>query len=151
MADGDNSHSKVISRDHAKALGFKRYFTGVPCKRGHISERYVLGGDCLECGRCQKRRNIDTRRKYIAKTLERHRSYWRKAAGLPEPTRPRPDRCECCGAHQSEKKKVFSLDHCHSTGKFRGWLCDQCNHAIGFLGDSLEGVMRAVRYLRSNE
>jgi hypothetical protein len=30
----------------------------------------------------------------------------------------------------------------------RGWLCDPCNIAIGNLGDTLEGVLKAVEYLR---
>lgn len=41
----------------------------------------------------------------------------------------------------------MSLDHCHHTGLFRGWLCGKCNTAIGKLGDTLEGVKRAVAYL----
>ena len=41
------------------------------------------------------------------------------------------------------------FDHDHTTGKFRGWLCSPCNTAIGHLGDNLEGVMRAVRYLET--
>ncbi|KKK96676.1 hypothetical protein LCGC14_2660360, partial [marine sediment metagenome] len=32
-----------ITRDEAKALGLKRYFTGKPCKYGHISEHRVSG------------------------------------------------------------------------------------------------------------
>jgi hypothetical protein len=31
--------------------------------------------------------------------------------------------------------------------KFRGWLCNICNLSIGQLGDSVEGLMNAVRYL----
>lgn len=34
----------------AKLLGSKHYFTGKPCKRGHIDFRYVTGG-CAECAR----------------------------------------------------------------------------------------------------
>jgi hypothetical protein len=40
------------------------------------------------------------------------------------------------------------IDHCHATGKVRGILCGGCNHAIGKLGDTLEGVLRAVEYLK---
>ena len=29
----------------------KRYFTGLACLRGHVSERYVLNGGCVECMR----------------------------------------------------------------------------------------------------
>lgn len=40
---------QIISRAEAKERGLKRYFTNVPCSRGHISERYVHGYDCCEC------------------------------------------------------------------------------------------------------
>ena len=33
----------------AKAKGLDRYFTGKPCIHGHVAERYVNGGDCVEC------------------------------------------------------------------------------------------------------
>lgn len=38
----------IISCKEAKAQGLKRYFTGKPCKRGHIAERHVSGG-CVVC------------------------------------------------------------------------------------------------------
>ena len=43
------------------------------------------------------------------------------------------------------------MDHCHKTEKFRGWLCKNCNMAIGKLGDDLDGVMNAVNYLKNYE
>ena len=39
----------IVARKDAKALGLKRYFTGKPCKHGHISERHVSDGGCLRC------------------------------------------------------------------------------------------------------
>jgi hypothetical protein len=38
-----------IGREEAKSRGLKRYFTGRPCLRGHISERYSPNGYCVEC------------------------------------------------------------------------------------------------------
>ena len=43
-----------IRRETAVQLGLKRYFTGVPCIHGHISERLVKkrgGSECVECNR----------------------------------------------------------------------------------------------------
>ena len=40
------------SPKEAKVLGLKRYFTGVPCKRGGIAERR-LNGDCT-CEKCEE-------------------------------------------------------------------------------------------------
>jgi len=36
-------------RSAAKSLGAKRYFTGKPCKQGHISTRFTCSGTCCEC------------------------------------------------------------------------------------------------------
>ena len=40
---------KIISRKEAKAQGLKRYFTGKPCKYGHVAERTVSSRECLKC------------------------------------------------------------------------------------------------------
>jgi hypothetical protein len=39
----------IIGRKDALALGLKRYFTGKPCKNGHMAERYVRNSACLGC------------------------------------------------------------------------------------------------------
>ena len=41
----------MISREAALAAGLKRYFTGQPCKRGHVVERWVAAQTCVECSR----------------------------------------------------------------------------------------------------
>jgi hypothetical protein len=46
---------------------------------------------------------------------------------------------------------IFAVDHDHSTGKVRGLLCKNCNLAIGMLGDSAEGVRKALAYLTREE
>ena len=58
--------------------------------------------------------------------------------------------CGICGTDQPGGRwNRFAVDHCHETGKVRGLLCDSCNHCLGRFGDNLDGVMRAVRYLRN--
>jgi len=39
----------IITRAEAKASGQQRYFTGRPCKHGHVSERTTVDGQCTEC------------------------------------------------------------------------------------------------------
>ncbi len=46
---------KVTALIEAKAAGLKRYFTGEPCKHGHVCERYTKSGICVECS-AQNRR-----------------------------------------------------------------------------------------------
>lgn len=72
----------------------------------------------------------------------------RRRRGLPLPTRLVPAQCECCGGPSG--KHAMHLDHCHETGKFRGWICNRCNLGIGALGDNLAGILRAAEYLRCN-
>jgi len=41
---------QIITRQEAKEKGLSRYFTGEPCKRGHIAERYVSHNrPCVVC------------------------------------------------------------------------------------------------------
>ena len=44
-----------LSRAEAKAQGLTRYFTGKPCKRGHVSERLTSNYCCVECKRPRER------------------------------------------------------------------------------------------------
>lgn len=39
----------IVTRAEAIRAGVPRYFTGKPCKSGHIAERYTLKGSCVEC------------------------------------------------------------------------------------------------------
>lgn len=39
----------ILSRRDARRLGMQRYFTGQPCARGHLSERYTITGNCIAC------------------------------------------------------------------------------------------------------
>ena len=59
--------------------------------------------------------------------------------------------CAVCGVKNPELSRkganYFSIDHCHETGKVRGLLCSKCNAGIGMLGDNLEGVTNAYKYL----
>ncbi len=48
------------SRQEAKKSGSKHYFTGDPCRNGHLSPRYRRG-NCIQCGRDSRRRIADKR------------------------------------------------------------------------------------------
>jgi hypothetical protein len=38
-----------LAREAAFKAGKVRYYTGIPCKVGHIAERYVSNGGCVAC------------------------------------------------------------------------------------------------------
>lgn len=58
----------IISKKEAVSLGLKRYYTGVPCKHGHIAERKVNNSDCLECKRI---RSIKARSEPLKKNKDK--------------------------------------------------------------------------------
>lgn len=60
----------IITCKQARLKGLKRYYTGKPCKRGHVSERYVTGG-CVVCANeDQQRYYRDNPEKYLAANRE---------------------------------------------------------------------------------
>jgi hypothetical protein len=149
-------------------------FIGKLCVRGCGGERYVSSGDCVQCSRTRSRtRHRADPQKYLAirraryakdpiererrkaaslavykkRDVPKYRALRRKRQGMPDPTRPEPSTCECCGRLPNGKGCVLHLDHCHISGAFRGWLCHDCNTGLGKLGDSINGLMNAVRYL----
>jgi len=73
---------------------------------------------------------------------------------------PPPENYLCPGCNRDEQTirntlrfrkrkagRVWSLDHDHETGNFRGWICNKCNLAIGNMNDDLEYAKRLVKYL----
>ncbi len=45
---------ETISRIEARAMGFTRYYTSIPCSRGHISPRLVSNATCVACAKAKK-------------------------------------------------------------------------------------------------
>ena len=109
---------------------------------------------CVECGKM-----LDSATGYINSKSQRTGKLYLNSARRPchnhrtrvvhklKMKHPHPlagTPCECCG----RVSKLF-LDHCHETDFFRGWLCRECNSSIGLMGDSVEGVRKALTYLET--
>lgn len=81
MAD-DTITPVVITRKQALDQGLTFYFTGKPCKHGHIAERYVSTWWCVECQRVYSRghleQNRDRHRKFRAEHPERVAAWSKK-------------------------------------------------------------------------
>lgn len=54
----------------------------------------------------------------------------------------KPDACEICSDAEG-----LSLDHCHDTGAFRGWLCRRCNLILGQAKDDADRLRKLAAYL----
>lgn len=59
--------------------------------------------------------------------------------------------CAICKKHESQASKgTLFVDHCHTTGKIRGLLCNTCNTGIGLMKDSCQLLINAIEYLSKN-
>lgn len=70
---------KIVMRAEARALGLTHYFTGKPCKHGHVNRRRVNDRTCLSCVWVTVRRweaaNPDKKRKLMRPIARR----WKQA------------------------------------------------------------------------
>jgi hypothetical protein len=90
--------------------------------------------------------NKEKSKTYILKrryniTLEEYNKLFNKQNG----------KCAICGKHQSELKKILSVDHNHETGKIRGLLCYNCNNGLGCFKDNKNILKSAENYLNEND
>lgn len=81
---------KPASRSEAKRLGALRYYTGLPCSHGHISDRFSRNGACVTCAKAaleqwsakNKDKRCETakksRLKHIAARLASKAAYYKK-------------------------------------------------------------------------
>lgn len=55
-------------------------------------------------------------------------------------------KCLICGKDQTIDECLV-VDHCHTTGKVRGLLCNNCNLLISFSNDKVDILQKAQDYL----
>lgn len=61
--------------------------------------------------------------------------------------RPRPEVCEICS--RPPGKRGMQFDHDHVTGQFRGWICANCNVALGLVNDDAGILALMIEYLQN--
>jgi len=55
--------------------------------------------------------------------------------------------CQICRVPEIECNQRLHMDHDHKTGYFRGFLCNNCNRALGHFKESEEILINALHYL----
>ena len=109
---------------------------------------------CVECGKMLdastayvNSKSPRTGKLYLnsaCRPCHNHRTRVVAKLKLKHPRPPAGTPCECCG-----RVSKLHLDHAHGSDEFRGWICRECNSSLGLMGDSIEGVKKALTYLET--
>lgn len=88
--------------------------------------------------------NPEARKKIIRKnvygiTPEQYNELFEKQKGC----------CFACKTNHTDLKRGLLIDHCHTTGRIRGLLCDGCNKALGCIKDNPETLLNLINYLKN--
>lgn len=160
---------KIITRKEALSKGLKNYFTGKPCKNGHVDQRNPLNCTCRGCDRSKKRSTEQSRKYrqaakinnpegllyYAAKSRAKRlgRDFTIKKSDIQI-----PERCPCCsvkleiGGSKKGKRnfKAASLDRIdNEKGYVKGnvaVMCWRCNHLKRSASlDELENIVTFIK------
>lgn len=93
---------KIISRADAKAQGLTRYYTGKPCKHGHVSERQASDGGCMECRRLHQKAYMRTD---AGKAATKRHSQTEKRRAARRETQRRYSKTEAGKAREERRHK----------------------------------------------
>lgn len=77
---------QVINRKEAQSAGYVRYYTGMPCLRGHMEERSTINGCCLACARDKMAVRREAKRKpkqKSARQIAQESGHAKYITGLP--------------------------------------------------------------------
>ncbi len=140
----------------------------------HPDRVYEAKGLCMACYRKQnenirkymkgylrewRKRNREKCSGYVEKRLSdpvkrarvRERQYASRVkskyglteAALADMMRLQNNQCGICDQHMDKP----NIDHCHTTGKVRGLLCNGCNTGIGMFKESIPALLKAADYI----
>lgn len=140
---------KARNKTHVEAYQKEWREKNKPHLKAYEADRYIREQSI------PKRRNKGLDQYY--KDVERARLYqFKRNYGFTAEDVARFDattNCNLCGRYVGAripgKRHKLHVDHCHVTGKVRGFICNKCNTGLGKLGDTAEALERALRYLRA--
>lgn len=141
---------QIITEEHKIKISKKLKGRPGPKRTDETKNKLSILAQLGIIGMKGKMHTKETKKKMsILKQKERH-PYWKGGLtrlGKQEKraNRSRPILCDICN---SGGKICF--DHCHKTGKFRGWLCIPCNTALGMAKDNPILLEKLIYYLKSH-
>lgn len=132
----------------ARQLNSSYYFTGKPCKRGHISPRITASSTCGQCVGLTFDRYPFTQ-PYDFRTVK----YGITTHEVITLVSQQNNSCEICGQAFSGDGRGptgWNVDHCHATGNVRGIICSLCNRGLGMFRDNPNFLRQAANYIEKH-
>lgn len=116
---------------------------------------HSLRGYCIECGttdRLKRYHEEDGKEKQKQRSFKSlMKQYGISVEHYEQEREQQQHRCKICLAHEdTQPHKRLYVDHCHTTGKYRGLLCQKCNTGLGMFKDSVESLNNAIEYINEN-
>lgn len=111
---------------------------GNPNKKAYMAAKYNAVYRAIPINKCK--------RALVASRIDARRRGCKPCSASPEELLGKlTSVCHICSRETPQSE--LSMDHCHSMGFFRGWLCDNCNHGLGKFRDSPDLLRIAADYL----
>lgn len=135
-----------------------------PCDAFYVHSKATgkLRNDCKACTKATVKENqpegsrVDYSRSYYARhgetvrAKQRERLYGITEEQYQEILESQGHKCAICGTTDPQHYGRFVIDHCHTTGKVRGLLCNHCNRGLGAFMDNRQSLLSAINYLNQH-
>lgn len=124
------------------------------CRKTEASDYYAENRAAILAKQKQSYHAADGVNKLKVSQRQRERyfknSYGLTVEQLSQKAVEQENKCEICEEELSDHWWKRHVDHCHTTGKVRGILCNDCNRGLGGFRDSMFALEKAIRYLEKH-
>lgn len=147
----DDAHGRVCTKCNQFKTADSFWKKSEARKDGSVALRPV----CKECGITDKLNKYHTENGKERQKERSFRALMKKYGISPEVYEQERIKqeysCYLCGEHEDKQPhKRLHVDHCHTTGKYRGLLCNKCNAGLGFFNDNIAVLQKAIEYINDN-
>jgi len=102
------------------------------------------------CKECDKKRVKENHDPVAYRNAELQRRYGITQQDYEVMIAEQNNQCAICNTTEPggrHNRGYFVVDHCHTTGKVRKLLCNNCNTALGLVGDNTHILQKMIEYL----
>lgn len=128
---GDRYDFKICDRCF-KRLNTETHFQNNRIKKDNVITKRP---SCKDCRKIKDGKSISNS----------DRKFWDEI----KPKNYEPFTCPICNKTTIAGLSKIVLDHCHKTGKVRGYLCESCNTGIGRFDDDSKIINKAIDWLNN--